>query len=230
MRYCQIQNQMIEKKCCWVQLSDSKYEVTVSDKFDITYDRKVNDKLINFGQQLLKAQFSEINGFQDCCYVPVQNKGVWKYSLKMKFSRSTACQIHHTGADHWVTSVSPANETDLIVFDSLQGPVPSISNSLKMQLFAAYAQNKNHLNILIPKIQQQANSVDCGIFALAYATEICFTGFVGGESIDFDKQIMREHLLNCFQNKSMSPFPKIKRKLRLKPVKITYQQVFLSKD
>lgn len=148
----------------------------------------------------------------------------------MKFISAPACQIHHTGSDHWLTSASTDSQTDLILFDSLQGTIPSISNSLKLQLFAAYGNNKNHLTILVPKIQQQSNAVDCGIFALAYATEFCFSGFVGGENIDFDKQAMRQHLITCFQSKSLRPFPQLKRKLRLKPVKITYQHVFLSKD
>ena len=85
----------------------------------------------------------------------------------MKYVAPPACQIHHTVSDHWVTSVLSENCNDIIIFDSLQGKFRSISNSLKLQLFAVYGATKMHLNIKIPQIQQQSNLVDCGLFAIA---------------------------------------------------------------
>ena len=135
-------------KRCWLKLDNSKYAVTVSGKFDITYDRKLTDKVINFGQQILKLQFPDVNGLQDCCYVPVIDDGIWKYSLRMKHIVMPACQIHHTGSDLWVTSILPETCDEIIIFDSLQGTFPTISNSLKLQLFAVYGSNKKNLTSL----------------------------------------------------------------------------------
>jgi succinate dehydrogenase hydrophobic anchor subunit len=40
--------------------------------------------------------------------------------------------------------------------------------------------------VKIHKIQQQTNSVDCGVFAIAFMTEFCFSGWNGKNSIHFD--------------------------------------------
>ena len=65
--------------------------------------------------------------------------------------------------------------------------------------------------VKIHKIQQQTNSVDCGVFAIAFMTEFCFSGWNGKNSIHFDTNVMRNHLLiKCMEDKQFSPFSKIK--------------------
>ena len=132
----------------------------------------------------------------------------FKILLRMKYVAAPVCQIHHTGSDRWVTSVLSENCNEIIIFNSLQGKFPSISNSLKLQLFAVYGGTKKHLNIKIPQVQQQSNLVDCGLFAIALAAEFCFNGYDGDDSIEFDRQFMRAHVLACFQRKTFSHFPK----------------------
>ena len=67
-----------------------------------------------------------------------------------------------------------------------------------------------------PRVQQQHSGVDCGIFAIAYATEFVFKQYTGNEHIEFDRSVMRDRLLMCFQNQDLIPFPKLKRKMKLK--------------
>ena len=60
-----------------------------------------------------------------------------------------------------------------------------------------------HLNIV--PVQQQTNSVDCGVFAVAFATSLAF-----GEDPaqrKYDTSAMQPHLLNCLRKNSFSPFP-----------------------
>ena len=85
-----------------------------------------------------------------------------------------------------------------------------------MQLFAIYGRGKRHLQVVHPRLQQQHSGVDCGIFAIAYATEFVFNQYTGNELIEFDRSVMRDHLLMCFQNQDLIPFPKLKRKMKLK--------------
>ena len=66
-----------------------------------------------------------------------------------------------------------------------------------------------------PRAQQQHSGVDCGIFAIASATEFVFNQYTGNE-LEFDRSVMRDNLLICFQNQDLIPFPKLKRKLKLK--------------
>ena len=53
----------------------------------------------------------------------------------------------------------------------------------------------------------QAGGVDCGLFAIAYATEIAFGQ--NPASFIYDQSKMRSHLLTCLGMKQMLPFPKM---------------------
>ena len=60
-------------------------------------------------------------------------------------------------------------------------------------------------NINVISEQKQTNSYDCGLFAIANATAIVF----GENPIyhHFSVHAMRDHLIKCYENKEMSPFP-----------------------
>ena len=47
-----------------------------------------------------------------------------------------------------------------------------------MQFLQLYGRQK--LNASLLKVQQQKNLVDCGVFAIAFCTEYCYTGRKGG--------------------------------------------------
>ena len=100
------------------------------------------------------------------------------YSVKMKGIPPPSCQIHHMGTDHWITSVQDTEDDQAILFDSSQGFSPRLSRSLEMQDFAIYGRGKRHLQVVHPRVQQQHSGVDCGIFAIAYATEFVLTSIL----------------------------------------------------
>ena len=62
-------------------------------------------------------------------------------------------------------------------------------------------------------MQQQDNSVDCGVFAIAFSTNYCFAGRKSILEAEFNLLKMRQHLLTCLENMELVPFPKIRRKL-----------------
>ena len=47
----------------------------IADKFDVMYNKPVTDRVVNFAQQLLKRISFQVNGLQDCCFVPVEKDG-----------------------------------------------------------------------------------------------------------------------------------------------------------
>ena len=108
-------------------------------KNNIKNDKKLNSDVINFSSRLLKAQFSEINGFQHCDYVPVRENGTWKYRLKMKPVIVPSAQIHHTGNDHWLFSFQDESSSDINVVDSMIGGSRQLSTSVEMQFFSCTA-------------------------------------------------------------------------------------------
>ena len=138
------------------------------------------------------------------------------YSVRMRSVTPPSCQIHHTGTDHWIATVQTAEDDQVILFDSSKGDSPRLHRSLELQLFAIYGKGRKHLQVLRPRVQQQHNGVDCGIFAIAFTTEFVYNQYTGEELIEFDRPRMREHLLECFNNQELLPFPRLKRKLRLK--------------
>ena len=53
-------------------------------------------------------------------------------------------------------------------------------------------------------MQQQLNGFDCGVYAIAYATDIAFDR--DPASLSYDRQEMRKHLLRCLQRGDLEPF------------------------
>ena len=47
--------------------------------------------------------------------------------------------------------------------------------------------------------------IDCGLFAIAFATSIA--SGQDPQSLKYDQKLMRNHLLKCFQNNSIDLFP-----------------------
>ena len=86
------------------------------------------------------------------------------------------------------------------------GASRQLSRSVEMQFLQLYGRQK--LNASLLKVQQQKNLVDCGVFAIAFCTEYCYTGRKG--------VLLRDHLHNCIENMELTPFPKLRRKLKLR--------------
>ena len=191
--------------------------MTFSDKFDIQNERMLGDNIINFCLGILELQFPNINGFNFTTYVPIFENNKWKYIFRMKFQSAPCVQIHHTANCHWVTSIKIKDYEKVILLDSLQNMKEQITTSTAIQLTSLYNQSSKYIDEVIPKVQQQNNGLDCGLFAVAFATEFCFNGYKGDTVLEFDRQEMREHLYKCLVNKKLSPFPKLslKRKSKL---------------
>ena len=64
------------------------------------------------------------------------------------------------------------------------------------------------LFIDVPYSQQQNGVSDCGLFTIAFAVHLAPGD--DAAALSFDQSKMREHLLKCFQRKTMMPFPQTK--------------------
>ena len=87
--------------------------------------------------------------------------------------------MHHTGTDHWITSVQDTEEEQIILFDSSQVFSQRLSRNLEMQFYAIYRRGRRHLQVVHPRVQQQHNCVDCGIFAILHMLlNLCLTSIL----------------------------------------------------
>ena len=163
----------------WVNLSD-RVMLSFKEKNDIQNDKKLCCNIIDFAQQLLQQQFPSVNGLQFTGYAPIlENTGKWTYSLQITREIPPSVQIHHTGHAHWVLSIQDTSGT-VFLLDS-KNPRQTVSASTQIQMSRIYSSNGNVIPVNLPTVQQQTNSIDCGVFAIAYATEFCFNQYTGGK-------------------------------------------------
>ena len=109
-------------------------------------------------------------------------------------------QIAHNDANHWLL-LSSLNGV-ITIYDSLNmRPTDSLKTQMK-QLFSpddqmpAYQQKKCH---------KQVGGTDCGLFAIAYAVGMFHS--IQPDQVIYDQSKMRAHLLQCFENQALTPFP-----------------------
>ncbi|XP_078310197.1 uncharacterized protein LOC144618313 [Crassostrea virginica] len=199
------------------------HNLTMEHKRKIESGQPLCSDVINTAQKLLKRQFPDISGLQQSERTPVwdEKQNQWKYGIKFEKVNSPAVQIHHNGKFHWVTSIKLDGQ--IYVMDSLSNG--KISPSLQIQLASMYGSDYHQLTVRIPQIQQQTNSVDCGLFAIANAVQFCFSLYQGSDLLKFDEPFLRHHLLHCLEKGAFSPFPRIETKAKLNKKKITYIDV-----
>ena len=110
---------------------------------------------------------------------------------------------------HWI--LSSFHENDVSIYDSLSS-LP-LTASVEQQLLQVYGATMPHgsncLLVSSVPVQQQRGECDCGLFVIATALHIG----VGNntEEVSFDQTKMRSHLVQCFEKKTLSPFPQTRK-------------------
>ena len=174
------------------------------DKEIVCRYRKLTDSHMETAMTLLKHQFIKTEGLESTLLA----QSCRGFSVQVDNS-ALVVQIHHTGADHWVTSMRGYGDDEVKVYDSLltfdRHSRPLMTQSLKVQLAQIYRSSGNEIAVLYPEMTRQNNAVDCGVFALATATDICFGR--DPAQCSYDKLSMRPHLLKCIEQQWFEPFP-----------------------
>ena len=72
-----------------------------------------------------------------------------------------------------------------------------------------YALYKNQVGVQVEvmNVQRQPDNFSCGVFAVAYATDI-LSGICPVNS-NYDVKNLRQHLVHCLTSGSLTPFPKL---------------------
>ena len=121
------------------------------------------------------------------------------------YSNSLAIQIHYTDEFYWVTSKFYCQEVHL--YDSFASS--NLTSSLEIQLVQIYqaAAKDGGLDVKQMPVQQQVNNKDCGVYSIVFA----YHAALGSDSstLNLDNTRMSKHLIDCFDNEELSPFPTI---------------------
>lgn len=82
-----------------------------------------------------------------------------------------------------------------------------LGRTLILQIANIYSVPPSRRYLWIKKlsVQQQAGVLDCGVFSIAFATEVCMGQ--SPEDAYFDQKLMRRHLRQCLVAGVMCPFP-----------------------
>ena len=77
--------------------------------------------------------------------------------------------------------------------------------SVQVQASSILKTDQSHVVFQLEKMQLQKGGVDCGLFAIAIATEYCYGN--NPASYRYDQTLLRPHFLKCCEERRMTPFP-----------------------
>ena len=87
--------------------------------------------------------------------------------------------------------------------------LPEEGGSIVQQACAILKCNTSVMNISVMNVGQQVGGTDCGVFAIAMATDLCFG--VDPVSVKYVQEGLRSHLESCFESQQISRFPSLSR-------------------
>ena len=122
-----------------------------------------------------------------------------------------------SGGNHWICiSCKSFNskKPSVNVLDSL-GLLTELNSATILEIANLIHTNQSFFSIKKLSVQQQTGTLDCGLFAIAFAIESCLMNDV--EMISFDQEEMRNHLVLCLEAGEIVPFPKKKKFVNLSP-------------
>lgn len=153
----------------------------------------LTDNHIVAGQRLLSRQFPALEGLQE----PVLGN-----VLQFKPIVSDGVQVMQTGNSHWVTLFKTAGNIKIMDSKNM-----GLTRQLTHQVInLCEGDDCGTWEVHLPRMHRQRGSSDCGVFALAYATELAFKG--DPELVVYEQKRLRLHLKDCLEAMKMSPFPK----------------------
>ena len=112
----------------------------------------------------------------------------------------------HNGANHWVTvSNLDAQPSHINIYYDSMFRSTSDHTSIADQICAIMHSSQPKITVHHTNVDKQMNGHVCGVYAIAFATSLCYGQDV--MSIHYDRQKMRQHLVECLEAKKMFPFP-----------------------
>ena len=185
----------------------------MSDKEILQSKQWLNDGIIYAGMKLLEKESnpSKIEGWQS-----TQRGKDFKFKvlpLGAKF-----VQICHVSRNHWIVASNvKCTDNSVRIYDSLSDddPEAALSLDVQKQVCCLLRPVTKSLAFDIVNVKQQNTSYDCGIFALAYATELALNKEPLSCNLSSCTDILRTHLLQCFEANKMAPFPQSQRERRV---------------
>lgn len=161
----------------------------------------LTDEHIDNAQAILAQHFPYIGGLQ----------ATWVFISEECQSVGTPkddfVQIVNVYGNHWVTISNIGCPKDTVtLYDSLYSNLDSASKAkLQKQIAYMLMPMSSHLKIKWADMQKQTGTCDCGLFAIAVATSLCFG--ILPQDCNWEQEKMRDHLSICFKQGDLALFP-----------------------
>lgn len=119
-------------------------------------------------------------------------------------------QLMHDGGSHWLMSFSSNDRVQIC--DSLYTNLTHVTKKCLKALYKSQVEKNGKLSVTIVPVQKQSDGCNCGLFAIAFATDILH-GLCPIDSY-FDVSMMRNHLIQCLETEELTVFPKSPQRVR----------------
>ena len=158
------------EKCDLTQESDSdlhhvpeSYFVSDENLRKLQQGEWLNTDKINAGQSWLRKRFLKVCGLQDT---------LMSKTLSFVHIEGEFVQILHCSNNHWIYVTTIACKPNVVkIYDSMQtGDAPM---EVKESVATIMKSQNGHILFQFAEVEQQTDGSSCGLFALAFAFEIC---------------------------------------------------------
>lgn len=172
--------------------------LTIADRKSLLNGKNITASHVSAASKLLQLQFPAQNGLLDTHYLLMKKQ--WN-SDPYHF-----IQIIYVDPNHWAClSNIFTDDTSIDLYDSML-TAPSQEGSIVQQACTILQSLKlDRFSLNVVNVRPQLGSVDCGLFAIAMATDIC--NGTDPATVHYKQDAMRSHLVASFENQSLSPFP-----------------------
>ena len=179
------------------EVKSKKRRKIVPKSLSITEEIQTNcclqDSPIEAANRFLKNQFRSQAGL----YNPVHGQ-----DFSFPITRDAFIQILLVGGNHWVT-VAGVSSSLVHVYDSVYNHV---HDDVKIQVAALMLSDEPVVTFKLHKVQFQKGSRDCGLYAVAYATDLAYGN--DPSSYRYKQEKLRSHFIDCIKKEILTPFPR----------------------
>ena len=123
-------------------------------------------------------------------------------------------RVLHVHNNHRICVACNKNN-EVSVYDSMGG---HFSKDMVHVIAGIVKCKEEELMVKLMPVQHQANRNDCGLFALAVATN--FAEGIDPSERYYDEKALTSYLLQCFKNNEINQFPQEDMSLKSKPSKL----------
>ena len=142
---------------------------------------------------MLRQQFPNVGGLELTLVVAAKS---------CKTLPAGAIQIMHVLSNHWICIKVSEDKTTVYLYDSKYFSIPSTVVDLIIVIIHS---KEDTFTIKSMKMQEQQGCDACGVFSLAVATALC--NKQDPSTFHWKQDAMWQHLLQCFEDGNLSPFP-----------------------